>query len=243
MTKLLVDGGVYLYADAPSGDAVRHQPHLADLMQQVAEALRGQGFNPYVLPGSTQPVGALGYVECALELATQCDALGIQPDWIFLTSTGCGQAGLLLGAKVLEQNHQVVGCACAPYGTDAERAAQVASLADRTAELLAADTRIDPGTVINLDYSGGAYGVPTQDGMDALRLVAQTEGIFLDPVYTAKSMAGLIDQWRRGRIGANESVIFVHTGGTPLNFAYHREIAEAYHLSLETDQSLPITRP
>ncbi len=221
LTKMLVDEGVYLYAP-PGTDGMqeRHRPELVDLMNRVAEELRARGHKPYVLPGSGQPAGTLGYVECALELTEQCEALGITPDWIFLTSTGGGQAGLLLGAKFLQQQHTVVGCAPAPYATDAERAARVADLANRTAALLGVDERIDAGEVVNLNYGGTAYGVPTEAGLEALHLLARTEGIFLDPVYTSKGVSGMIDQIRKGVVGPNDTVIYVHTGGLPLNFAY-----------------------
>lgn len=239
LTKLIVDEGVYLYPTPdPDRKQKRHLPQLVDLMDQVAEELRARGYNPYVLPGSGQPAGTLGYVGCALELTDQCEEQGIQPDWIFLTSSGGGQAGLLLGAKFLQQSHQVVGCAPGPYGSDESRAAGVADLANHTAQLLGTEVRIDPAEVVNLDYSGGAYGVPTSAGMEALQLLAHTEGIFLDPVYTSKGVSGLIDQIRGGRVGAQDTVIYVHTGGLPLNFAYNQELAQAFDLTLASDRTL-----
>lgn len=237
LTKLLVDGGVYLYDNEDlAGKTHRYRPQLVDLMQQVAADLRAKGFNPYILTGSGQPAGTLGYVECALELTEQWEALGFEPDWIFLTSSGGGQAGLLVGSRFLEQTHTVVGCAPAPYGSDAARAATVADLANRTAQRLGVELQIATDTVTNLSYGGEAYGVPTQAGLEALHLLARTEGIFLDPVYTSKGVAGLIDQIRQGVIGPEETVIYIHTGGLPLNFAYSNELAEAFDLSLSSDQ-------
>ncbi|NJN82735.1 MAG: pyridoxal-phosphate dependent enzyme [Caldilineaceae bacterium] len=100
LTKMLVDGGVYLYNnDDLAGKTHRYRPQLIDLMNQVADDLRAKGYKPYILSGSGQPAGTLGYVECALELTEQCEQLEIQPDWIFLTSSGGGQAGLLVGAR------------------------------------------------------------------------------------------------------------------------------------------------
>jgi 1-aminocyclopropane-1-carboxylate deaminase/D-cysteine desulfhydrase-like pyridoxal-dependent ACC family enzyme len=239
LTKLLIGGGVYLYhSDDLAGKEHRYRPILPELMNQVADELRAKGCKPYILIGSGQPTGTLGYVECALELTEQCEQLDIQPDWIFLTSSGGGQAGLLVGAKLLEQTHTVVGCAPAPYGSDAARAATVADLANRTAQHLGADIQINPSEVTNLGYGGDAYGVPTQAGLAALHLLARTEGIFLDPVYTAKGVSGLIDQIQQGIVGPNDTVIYIHTGGTPLNFAYHKELADAFDLSLESDQVL-----
>lgn len=239
LTKLLVDGGVYLYHNEDlAGKEHRYRPQLIDLMNQVADELRAKGFNPYILPGSNQPTGTLGYVECALELTEQCDALGIEPDWVFLTSSGGGQAGLLVGTKFLQQRHTVVGCAPAPYGSDAARAATVADLANRTAHLLGADLHINASDVTNLSYGGDAYGVPTQAGLEALHLLARSEGIFLDPVYTSKGVSGMIDQIQKGMIGPNDTIIYIHTGGLPINFAYHHELAEAFDLSLSSDHLL-----
>lgn len=239
LTKMLVDGGVYLYEyDDMTGKEHRYRPQLLDLMNQVADELRAKGFNPYVLPGSGQPSGTLGYVECALELTDQCEALGIEPNWIFLTSSGGGQAGLMVGARFLQQTHRVVGCAPAPYGTDAARSATVADLANRTAQLLGADLHIDVGDVTNLSYGGEAYGVPTQAGLEALHLLARSEGIFLDPVYTSKGVSGLVDQIRQGTIGPDDTVIYIHTGGLPINFAYSKELSDAFDLSLDSDHFL-----
>lgn len=239
LTKMLVDGGVYLYEyEDIEGKKHRYRPQLIDLMHRVADELRAKGFKPYILPGSGQPAGTLGYVECALELTEQCEGMGIQPDWIFLTSSGGGQAGLLVGAKFLQQTHTVVGCAPAPYGSDAARAATVADLANRTAQLLGADIQIDASEVTNLSYGGEAYGVPTQAGLEALHLLARTEGIFLDPVYTSKGVSGLIDQIQKGTVKPTDTVIYIHTGGLPINFAYSKELADAFDLSLESDQLL-----
>ena len=238
LTKLLVDAGVYLYQPAENDGKVRHRPELPDLMNRVADELRAQGHKPYILPGSGQPAGTLGYVECALELTEQCNALGIEPNWIFMTSTGGGQAGLLVGTRFLQQNQTVVGVAPAPYGTDQSRAATVADLANRTARLLGANVQVDPEEVTNLNYGGEAYGVPTTAGLEAFRLMAHTEGLFLDPVYTSKSMSGLVDQIRQGRVGPDDTVVYIHTGGLPLNFAYSRELSEAFEVTCDTDELL-----
>jgi L-cysteate sulfo-lyase len=209
---------------------------VATVMNQVADELRAQGHKPYILPGSGQPVGVLGYLECALELALQCAEKGLEPNWIFLTSSGVGQAGLLLGAKFLQQPYRIAGCAPDPDRSDAARSADVAGLANRAAQLFDIGIQIEPTEVINLNYGGEAYGIITQAGMEAMHLVAQTEGIFLDPVYNAKGMSGLIDQIRQGVIGADDTVIYINTGGGPLNFAYNQELTQAFDLSLEGDR-------
>lgn len=98
--------------------------------------------------------------------------------------------------------------------------------------------KIDPTAVSNLNYGGEAYGVPTQAGLEALHLLARTEGVFLDPVYTSKGVSGMIDQIKQGVIGPNDTVIYIHTGGLPINFAYSHELAEAFDLSLASDHLL-----
>ena len=235
LTKLLVDGGVYLYSDDPRDAGKRIGSRRVQVMNQLAEELRAEGHKPYVLAGSTRPVGALGYVECALELADQCDEMGIEPDWIFLTSTGSGQAGLLMGSAFLERRAKVVGCAPSPGISDRVRAKRVADLANDTAKLLGADVQVDPEKVVNLDCGGIAYGVVSPEGMEALHLMSHTEGIFLDPVYTSKGVGGMIGQIRKGTVKAGDTVIYVHTGGTPLNFAYSPELVREYSLNQEDD--------
>ena len=237
LTKIVVDGGIYLFSLGEPREGQR-RPQLVDAMNKVADELRDKGHKPYVLPGSGQPVGTLGYVECALELAGQCEAQGIEPDWVFLTSSGGGQAGLMVGAKFLGLKHRVVGCAPSPGRSAKARAASVADLANRTAALLGADVHIEPEEVTNLDCGGEAYGVPSQAGLEAIRLLAQTEGLFVDPVYTSKGLSGLIGQIRKGVVGAQDTVIFVHTGGLPLNFAYATELIEAFDLRLDTDHQI-----
>ena len=236
LTKILVDGGVVLYSERPTDTSARIGSRRLEVMNRVADELREQGRKPYVLAGTTQPTGALGYVECSLELEEQCRERGIEPDWIFLTSTGAGQAGLLLGAACLEWPVKIVGCAPSPGATDVERAGSVAGLANATAELLGTDTRIDPTRVTNLGYGGEGYGIVTREGLQAQKLLARTEGIFLDPVYTSKGVSGLIDQIRKGVVGSSDTVIYVHTGGGPLNFAYAPELVSEFGLRHEDDR-------
>ena len=236
LTKILVDGGVVLYSERPTDHRKRIGSRRLEVMNLVADELRAQGRKPYVLAGTTQPTGALGYVEACLELHGQCTERGVEPDWIFLTSTGAGQAGLLLGAACLEWSVKVVGCAPSPGASDEERAHRVADLANATAELLGTDERVDPATVTNLGYGGEGYGVVTRAGMEAQKLLARTEGIFLDPVYTSKGVSGLIDQIRLGRISPKDTVVYVHTGGGPLNFAYASELVSEFGLCHEDDR-------
>ena len=235
LTKLLIDGGVYIYSDNPQDAGKRIGSQRVRLMNRLADELRAEGHKPYILPGSTHPLGALGYVECALELAGQCEEMGIKPDWIFLTSTGSGQAGLLLGNAFLGQRSKIVGCAPTPGTSDRVRAERVANLANETADRLGADVCINPEDVVNLDRGGQGYGIVSSEGMEALRLMSRTEGIFLDPVYTSKGVGGLIGEIRKGTVSAQDTVIYIHTGGGPLNFAYSPDLVHEFDLKQEDD--------
>jgi D-cysteine desulfhydrase family pyridoxal phosphate-dependent enzyme len=200
---------------------------LVDFMDDVAEEYRRKGHKPYAIKGSSLPVGTVGYVECALELASQLDERGIKADRVFATSYGGTQAGLILGAKFLKTGWKVVGVS--PSKGRSEERSFVAELVNETAKLIGIETRVMPDDVENFshEYVGEAYGLVTEAGREAIYLLARTEGIFLDPVYTGKGMSGLIDQVRRGRIGKDETVVFVHTGGLPAIFAYAEELAVA----------------
>ena len=113
----------------------------------------------------------------------------------------------------------------APILWDEDRKVDIARIANATAKLLECDLELNPSDILSSDeYIGDRYGVLTQEGRDALKLVAETEGIFLDPVYTSKAMAGMNDQIRKGIITKNETVIFIHTGGLPALFAYAEDL-------------------
>jgi 1-aminocyclopropane-1-carboxylate deaminase/D-cysteine desulfhydrase-like pyridoxal-dependent ACC family enzyme len=120
---------------------------------------------------------------------------------------------------------RVIGFRPSRWGTNREVCEAVTGMANEAAALIGLPTRLDPDEVENYDdYVGEAYGVVTESGCEAVRVVAQTEGILLDPVYVGKAMAGLIDFVRTGRIGKDKTVVFVHTGGTPALFAYRDEL-------------------
>jgi D-cysteine desulfhydrase family pyridoxal phosphate-dependent enzyme len=195
-------------------------------IDEVAEELERAGRRPYVIPrGGGVPLAALGYVECSRELGDQLTAIEVRPDWLVLaTGACCTQAGLLVGAEIFSAPYRVLGFTVSrPEEECRERILQFAQaaarLADRQVELSAEKIAVPDG------FIGPGYGVPTAEGVEAIRLVAHTEGIFLDPTYTAKAMAGLIDEIRSGRIGKGEVVVFLHSGGEPGLFA-HPEILD-----------------
>jgi 1-aminocyclopropane-1-carboxylate deaminase/D-cysteine desulfhydrase-like pyridoxal-dependent ACC family enzyme len=148
--------------------------------------------------------------------------MGIDADWIYAASAGGTQGGLILGTKALDMKLKPFGIA--PIGWP-DRVERIRNAANDAAGILGLDLVINDDDVRNTDdYVGEDYGVLTPECVDALKLMARTEGIFLDPSYTSKAFAGLIDHIRKGRISSDETVIFLHTGGTPALFAYNEEL-------------------
>ena len=194
-------------------------------VDKAAEELRAQGRKPYVVPvGGSGPLGVTGYVAGMLELTHQCSDLGIVPDRLYLTlGSGSTMSGCVLGTRAFRLPCRVAGVSCSRNRADG--AARVAQLANQTAPFLDLDVGVTPDEIEAYDeYVGGFYGCMTGPCREAIELVARTEGIFLDPVYTGKAMAGLIDHIRQGLVGPSETIIFLHTGGTPGLFAYSKEL-------------------
>ncbi len=199
-------------------------PELDIVKYELAEKLKAEGLKPYVVasPRSTA-LAAVAFTWCIAEIAQQQQQLGIDADWIYTASVGGTQAGLVLGTKTLEMKMKPFGIAPIVWEKKHER---LRTAANSAAEFLGLDTRVVDADIQNTDdYIGQAYGYLTPECIDALKLVAKTEGIFLDPVYTAKAMACLIDHIQQGKFGRDEIVIFLHTGGTPALFAYHEELS------------------
>ena len=190
-------------------------------MALLAERLKGEGRKPYIIPGGgSNRIGALGYANAAIELVTQSNDMGLKVDHIVHATGSAGtQAGLVAGLTAVHAGIPVLG-----ISVRAERAAQeenVYRLAAETADFIgsaAALTRAD--VVANSDYVGGGYGVPTEAMIEAVNLAARHESILLDPVYSGKGMAGLIDQVRQGAFQPDENVVFIHTGGAQALFGY-----------------------
>jgi L-cysteate sulfo-lyase len=195
-------------------------------MDRAADKARAAGRRVYVIPGGgSNPTGALGYVNCALELLAQANDRGLVIDHL-VTATGSSgtQAGLVAGLSALNAAIPVLG-----IGTRAPRERQeqmVYDLACRTAEKLGCPGVVSRDAVVaNTDYVGAGYGLPRADTLEAIRLFAALEGILLDPVYSGKGAAGLIDLCRKGRFKTGERVVFLHTGGAVGLFAYKGALA------------------
>ena len=199
-------------------------PGLDDVKYELAKKLESEGLKPYVVAGPrSTALAAVAFAWCIAEIAQQQQQLGIDADWIYTCSVGGTQAGLILGTKTLDLKMKPFGIAPIRWENKHER---LRTAANTAADLLGLDnTQVVDADIQNTDdYIGQAYGYLTPECIDALKLVVKTEGIFLDPVYTAKAMAGLIDHIQQGKLGRDDTVIFLHTGGTPALFAYQEEL-------------------
>lgn len=200
---------------------------LMGVVEDVARDLRRQGRTPYVIPrGGATALGAAAFVNAGLELLDQLNGRGIRADAIVHASTSGGtQAGLYTAMKVTQSGICVHGVSVGPRREVV--AGRVRGLAGELSALLGLDWRPHPDDIVVWDdYVGEQYAVPTPACLDAIRLAARTEGILLDPVYTGKAMAGLIDMVRSGRFAPDQTVVFWHTGGQPALFAYAGWLAE-----------------
>ena len=194
-----------------------------DREQRLADAadhLRAEGFAPYVVPyGCSNLLGATGYVNAALEITQQSEALGLSfTHVVHASGTGGTQAGLIAGFGVLGRETRVIG-----IDVDADPAGVHDRVATRLAELTGAlgvesfcdRIAVDPG------YAAGAYGAVDKSTIEAIGMAARLEALLVDPVYSGKGFAGLIGLARSGHFGADDRVLFIHTGGEPALFAYH----------------------
>jgi len=200
-------------------------------LEKIARQLQEQGRNPYLIPyGGSSPVGACGYVAAMQEVMEQQQAYHLDIDHMLLASSSAGtQAGLTLGAQMSGFKGGIQGIAI-DKGEPGEPPLTelLPELANVTAIHLGRNERFSAKDfALNHDYLGEGYGVVGPAEREAIRLVARTEGIVLDPVYTGRAMAGLIDLIRQGFYRATDTVLFWHTGGGPAVFAYAEDLHEA----------------
>jgi 1-aminocyclopropane-1-carboxylate deaminase/D-cysteine desulfhydrase-like pyridoxal-dependent ACC family enzyme len=193
-------------------------------LAELVTKLEAEGRTIYVVPKESfsKIAGTCGYLLAALEILEQLEAIGAEPSHLFLAA-GTSSAGLALAGKLLNAPYRVHPVSVRQRRTEIEQ--QVCGYANKAAELLGFDVRLTSEDIeVHDEYVGEDYGIPTPAGMAALQLAARTEGLILEPVYTAKTLSALIDQVQQGRIGPDDTVVFVHTGGLPITFAYSEEI-------------------
>lgn len=227
-TDYVGNGNVLL--DRLFGATLRTVPGGTDMvaeLEKTAAEVRARGGKPYVIPGGgSNPVGALGYVDCAREIVVQADEMDLEVHRI-VTATGSAgtHAGLVAGLAVMGADIPVLGIGVrAPKD---RQEANVFKLAEETAALLGQPGRVRREQVVaDCDYVGEGYGLIDQGVIDALTLAARLDGIVLDPVYSGKAMKGLIALARAGRF-KGETVVFLHTGGAQGLFGYQTEIEGA----------------
>lgn len=215
--------------EAEKGRVVKSSQAM-DVLDEAGREVRAQGQRPYLVPvgGSLvrgdmdKPLGAIGYVAAFAELLEQTRGLGFEPDYVVhATGSGGTQAGLVVGARALAPRCRVIGISVSdPKGPFSDDVMEIARATDEALGLglgLMADD-----VVVFDEYLGEGYGVVDKTVAETIRLVFQTEGIVLDPVYTAKAMAGLRDLIKTGFFNPSDKVLFLHTGGTPALFP-HRD--------------------
>jgi 1-aminocyclopropane-1-carboxylate deaminase len=185
--------------------------------ERALQEVRDAGGRPYAIPAgaSVHKFGGLGYVGFAEEVRQQEAQMGLRFDYIVVcTVTGSTHAGMLVGFARDGRERNVIGIDAS--GTPRQTRAQVLSIANATSELIEFPRKFTAGDVIlNEDYAYPAYGVPSEQTNEAMRLCARTEGMITDPVYEGKSMQGLIDLVRKGFFPAGSNVLYVHLGGVP----------------------------
>jgi D-cysteine desulfhydrase family pyridoxal phosphate-dependent enzyme len=219
---------VRFFGGALSSD--NYQSNIAQVLNEVADELRGKGRKPVIINLVTKmspylPLAVSGYIEAVEEIWQQLLEQKIHAHYIVVScASGATYAGLLLGVKLLRLPIKIIGIAA--FESKDMLMSRIVDSGNQTAKFLGLDMAIAPGEVeVYDDYLGERHGIITRECEDAIRLVAQTEGIFLDPVYTGKAMAGLIDLIKKGRFKSTDTIVFIHTGGVPALFAYNKEIA------------------
>jgi L-cysteate sulfo-lyase len=198
-----------------------------EVADEVFAAQKATGFHPYFIPlGASNGVGAIGFVAAMEELQTQLAYRNLQVDRIVFASSSAGtQAGLCVGAKALGFSGQIA--AISIDHSTAELQAEVAQVAQEAIRHLGIDLSFSPDEVAAFDgYLGAGYAVLGEPEMEAISLTACQEGILLDPVYTGRAMAGLIDLVRKGVFGRDETILFWHTGGSAALYAYAGQLIE-----------------
>lgn len=223
MKEALMGSGNYLMDQLMGAHIYHAEDGRGPVVEKVLADLTAAGKNPYdIPPGASNGIGSLGYVNAARELIGQWDEMGIRPSHIFTASGSCGtQAGLLMGLRYFgNTTTQVVG-----ISVNAERE----RVEERTRNVLGMISEVsgipreivrDDDVYVNDEYIGEGYGRPSEACVAAMRTLARNEGVILDPVYTGKGMAGMLDMIGNGKLSGVRGAVFLHTGGAPAIHPY-----------------------
>ena len=187
----------------------------------IAEELRRKGKKPFLAPlGGATPIGNLGYINMIDETLKQAAEAGIRPSRIFLgTGTGGTQAGAQLGLYLAGSDVRLEGISVSFHTRPKEE--EIAELCNRSLDFYGIDGSLTAADIhVNYDYVGAGYGAVTKEAVEAVRLAAKLEGLIMCHTYAGKTLSGLIGMIRKGEIGPDEEVIFVHTGGGTADFEH-----------------------
>ena len=221
-TDYRLNGNVML--DGLFGATIDYRPAGGDMnaeLDSLADQLRADGRKPYAIPGGgSNEIGALGYADAALELLYQARNMDLKIDRVVHATGSAGtQAGLVAGLEATNSGVPVLGIGV--RAPQEKQEANVLKLAQSTFRLLTDKEGVEASDVnANCNYVGPGYGLPTDSMVEAINMLAKLEGILLDPVYSGKGMAGLIDLIRQGALSSDENIVFIHTGGAQALPAY-----------------------
>jgi D-cysteine desulfhydrase/L-cysteate sulfo-lyase len=191
------------------------------MLDDLAARCYAAGGRPHILNDNPMfdVASALAYIETTLEILDQLHEHGAAPSAVYMSSSGKGQAGVVLAQRLTNAGFAMQGITATDAHDVPERTAQIAN---DTAQALSLDLRVSPSDILNdQNFVGKGYGIPTEAGVEAVRLFARHEGMVLDPVYTGKAAAGMISHIRAGRYGPGDVIVFVHTGGSPAIFTWN----------------------
>jgi 1-aminocyclopropane-1-carboxylate deaminase/D-cysteine desulfhydrase-like pyridoxal-dependent ACC family enzyme len=214
----IIGATVEIVPEAVGGD-------LDNRIAERAEQFRAAGRTVYTWDrGSVKPLAAVSYILCLLEVIEQSAAAGFTPDAVYVCSAGSTGSGLAIAAAALGCQFPIVNICPIQWEWDTQE--DMARIANQAAELIGIETRLSRDDLqITFDHIGPGYGKVSTGGLEAMQLLARTEAVLLDPVYSGKALAGLIADTRAGRLSPRQNVVFIHTGGTPAVFAMSEELA------------------
>jgi D-cysteine desulfhydrase/L-cysteate sulfo-lyase len=190
------------------------------MLDDIAAEIRKAGGRPHILNDNPMfdVASAAAYLEATLEVLEQLHEQGLAPSCFYMSSSGKGQAGIILAQRLTGLGFRMHGVTAT---SEFHLPSRTANIANDTAKALGLDLVVAEEEVVNFDeFVGEGYGIPSKAGIEAVKLFARTEGVILDPIYTGKAAAGMVAHVREGRFGADDLLVFVHTGGVPANFTW-----------------------
>tara|TARA_A100001037_G_scaffold100937_1_gene91966 strand:+ start:968 stop:1990 length:1023 start_codon:yes stop_codon:yes gene_type:complete len=200
---------------------------MEETIENLMADLKTKGKNPYYIPvGGSNSIGSLGYISMTMELIAQANEMGIEiGSMVAASGSGGTQTGMILGADVEKSGIQTVGMAISSDATIV--IPKLKDLCNQTSDYYELGLSYDEKDIIfNDNYIGEGYGIPSEEMIEAVKLLARKEGIILDPVYSGKAFAGMVDLIKKGYFDKSKAVVFIHTGGTPALFVYSDSFRE-----------------